>query len=261
MRVCFLIENDQIQSKLAHSIPLSRSNAPPPQGSCIRFRFLLSLLIALPLSTQVHCAWVKGDAGFQDSQVSDLFSKWAARVLLWHRNLTPPLPLRSITLHKRQILRVTSAAKIKACLPKHEFADLHLAFSSYFYKHCSFYSAFTFKSASGNFCMATYEPLWCLAEYLCPVGSENHPLDPITFTSECPPMCPLRQRMFQEWPPPFDVLTAVWWETQDVTNTLADMLPPGWKVLGRTEGGPTSRPREATTSPHQHPPGNPGSPP
>ena len=44
-----------------------------------------------------------------------------------------------------------------------------------------------------------------------------------------------RQPMFQACPPPFDVITAVWWETQEVTNrrhfirtlvprSLADML-------------------------------------
>ena len=83
--------------------------------------------------------------------------------------------------------------------------------------------------------MSTYEPHWNLAQYICPVCSQNHPLDPINFTSECPSMDPLRQRMFLAWPPLFDVITAVWWETQDVTNrrvfirslvpnSLADML-------------------------------------
>ena len=202
LSVCFLIDNDQIETKLAHSVRLSRSNEPPLQGSCIWIRIFLSLLKALPLSTQVHCAWIKGHAGFQGNVVSDHFSKWAAHALLWHRNATPPPPLGSITLNKRPILRVPSAAKIKARLSKDEFTDLHLAFSSDFHEHSSFISAFSFKWASGNFCMATYEPHWNLAQYLCPVCSQNHPLDPITFTSECPSMDPLCQCMLQTCRPP-----------------------------------------------------------
>ena len=31
-------------------------------------------------------------------------------------------------------------------------------------------------------------------------------------------MDPFRQRMFQACPPPFHVITAVWWGTQDITN-------------------------------------------
>ena len=86
--------------------------------------------------------------------------------------------------------------------------------------------------------MATYEPHRNFAQF-GPVCSQSHPLDPITFTSEFASMDPLRQGMFQACPPPFDVITAVWWETKDVTNrrhfilslvpnSLADMLstPP-----------------------------------
>ena len=134
--------------------------------------------------------------------ISDNFSKWAAHAPLWHRNLTPSPPLGSITLYKRPILPVPYAAKIKAHLPKHKFANLHLAFSSDFYKHSSFFSAFSFKWASGNFCMATYEPHWNVALYLCPVCSQGHPHDAITFTTECPSMDSLCQRMFQACPPP-----------------------------------------------------------
>ena len=56
LRVCFLIHNDQIQSKLAHSIRLSRSKEPPPQGSCISNRVFLRLLNALPF-------WLSGQRG------------------------------------------------------------------------------------------------------------------------------------------------------------------------------------------------------
>ena len=77
---------------------------------------------------------------------------------------------------------------MKARLPKHESADLHLPLTSDFYKHSSFFSAFTFKWAPRNVCMSTYEPHWKLAQYLYPVCSQTHPLDLITFTSECPSM-------------------------------------------------------------------------
>ena len=184
-----MIHNDRIQSKLAHSISLSRSNEPPPpRGSCIRNRVFLSLLNDLPLSTQVHGAWINGHAGFQGNEVSDYISNWAAHALPWHRTLTPPPPLGSITVNKRQSLRVPPEANIRDCLPKHEFADRHLAFSSDFYKHSSFFSAYTFKWASRYSCMSTYKPHWKFAQYLCPVCSQNHPLDPITFTPECPSM-------------------------------------------------------------------------
>ena len=92
--------------------------------------------------------------------------------------------------------------------------------------------------------MSTYEPQWNLAHYLCPVCSQKHPMDPITFTAECPSMDLLRQRMFNAWPPRFDLITTLWWEAEDVTNrrhfirtlvphSLADMLasPPSWEVL------------------------------
>ena len=178
------------------------SPPPPPQGSCIWIRVFLSLLNTLPLSTQVHCAWIKGKTGFQGNKVSEYFSKWAAHALLWHRNLTLPPPVGSLRLNKRPILRVLSAAKTKARLARQEFANLNLAFSSDIYKHSSFFSAFTFKWVSGNFCMASYETHWNLAKYLCPVCSQNHPLDPITYTSECPSMDPLCNRMFRACPPP-----------------------------------------------------------
>ena len=160
--------------------------SPPPQGSCIWIGNFLRLLNALPSSTQVHCAWIQGHTGFQGNEVSNYFINWVAHALLWHRNLTLPPPLGSITLNKCPILRVPSAAKMKAGIPKHEFADLHPAFSSDFYKRSSFFPAFTFEWASGNFCMATYEPHWNLAQYLCPVCSQNHRLDPFTFTFELP---------------------------------------------------------------------------
>ena len=96
LRVCFLIDNDQIQTKLAHSIRLSRSNKLPPQDSGIRIPVFLSLLNALSLSTQLHCAWIIGHASFQGHKVSDYFSKWAVHVLLWHTNMTLP-PLCSLS--------------------------------------------------------------------------------------------------------------------------------------------------------------------
>ena len=39
--------------------------------------------------------------------------------------------------------------------------------------------------------MSTYGLHWNLDQYPCPVCSQNHPLDPITFTSECPSRDPL----------------------------------------------------------------------
>ena len=71
-------------------------------------------------------------------------------MVLWHRNLTPQ-SLGCITVNKRTVLEVPSATKTKACVPQHEFADLHLLLSSEFYKHFSLFSAFTFKWTSGNF--------------------------------------------------------------------------------------------------------------
>ena len=77
--------------------------------------------------------------------------------------------------------------------------------------------------------MSTYEPHWNLAQYLCPVCLQHHPLNPITFTSECCSMDPLRQCMLQACPPRFDVITAVSWETQDVINRrhfICSLVPP-----------------------------------
>ena len=205
LRACFLIDNHPIQSKLAHSIRLSRSNEPP-----LPVFLHLDRGFSKPAERPalIHPSSLRLDkvhAGFQGNKASDYFSKWASHALLWHRNLTPPPPLGSLTLNKRPILCVPSAARIKARLRKHQFADLHLTFSSDFYKHFSFLTAFSFQWASGNFCMSTYEPDRNLAQYLCPVCSQNHHLDAITFTSECFSMDPLRKHMFQACPPPFSM--------------------------------------------------------
>ena len=92
--------------------------------------------------------------------------------------------------------------------------------------------------------MATYEPHWNLSQYHCPFCSTPHPLDLITFVAECCTMDTFRQEMLQAWPSPFNVTTAVWWESQDVTNrrhfvrtlvpkSLAPLFltPPANKIL------------------------------
>ena len=197
----------------------------------------------------MHSAWIKGHAGFLGNETADYFSKWAAHALPWHRNNTPFLPLSSVTINKRPVLSTPTSPHTKSLFPRHCHTDLHLSFCADFYAHSSFFSTFTFKWASGNFCMNTYEPHWNLSSYVCPHCSSMHPLDPITFTAECLTMDSVRQEMFQAWPSLFDVMVAVWWEKQDVTdrrnfirtlvpNSLAHMLLtlPAGKLFAEHRG-------------------------
>ena len=183
------------------------------------------LLDDLPEKCVVQCAWITGHAGFPGNEVSDYFSKWAANGLTWHRYLTPPL-IGSVTLNKRPVLPPPSSAYVMALLPSHGHSDLHLSLSVDYYKDSSFFSSFSFKWSFGNFCMASFEPHWNLSQFICPLWSAPHPLDPITFVAECSTMDSFHHEMFQAWPSPFNIITAAWWESQDLqtVDILSELL-------------------------------------
>ena len=115
-----------------------------------------------------------------------------------------------MTLNKRPILSPLSSSYVKSLLPADSHSDLHHTLGFDYYKRSIFFSTFSFKWFFGNFRMATYEPHSNLYHYNCPFCPTPHPLDPVTFVAECCTMDTFRQEMFQAWPSPFKVITAVW---------------------------------------------------
>ena len=95
-RVCFLIDNYQVQCTLAITIRMADNNEPFPPEAPLWAKMLCSLLDDLPEQCVVRCAWITGHAGLTGNGVSDYFSTWAAHTLTWHRYLTlPPSLVRS----------------------------------------------------------------------------------------------------------------------------------------------------------------------
>ena len=88
-RVCFLIDNDQVQRTVACAICLCGNNQPVPPEASLWTRVYCSLQRGLPQQCIVQSAWINGHAGFAGNEVSD------AHGLSWHRKLTsPPFSVR-----------------------------------------------------------------------------------------------------------------------------------------------------------------------
>ena len=193
---------------------LSPSTPPDPPSSSPAGTWessLQSIQASLRPGMIQGTGWIKGHAAFVGNEISDAYSKSAARVMIWDPSLLPPPPIGCISRGPLPVIHKLTTTQIKHLLPCNKHENIHVPSSFHFYNHTSWFQGLPFKWSSGKFNMAPFafhddlRPCYCHA---CP---SPHPMDVISFVSHCVTCEHLVQTYIQCWRPPFTTVVSKWW--------------------------------------------------
>ena len=170
-----------------------------------------SLQAQMPRFVSTQFAWIKGHAGFQGNECSDLFSKWISYSSSSSPELQPPPPLGTVSSGSLPICHRLTTSVSRALIPRHHHHNIHVPSSFFFYNHSSWFSGLRFKWSSGNMNFFTYAFHNDLTPRICHKCSQPHPLDVASFLSHCPSADHIVQSFIHAWPPPFNQVASIWW--------------------------------------------------
>ena len=170
-----------------------------------------SLQAQMPTFVSTEFAWIKGHAGFQGNECSDLFSKWIAYSSSSSPELLPPSPLGTVSLGSLPVCHRLTTSISRALIPRHHHYNIHVPSSFFFYNHSSWFSGLPFKWSSGNMNFLTYAFHNDLTPRICHKCSQSQPLDVASFLSHCPSADQIVQIFIHAWPPPFNQVASIWW--------------------------------------------------
>ena len=170
-----------------------------------------SLQAQMPTFVSTDFAWIKGHAGFQGNECSDLFSRWIAYSSSSSPELLPPPPLGTVSFGSLPVCHRLTASVSRALIPRHHHYNIHVPSSFFFYNHSSWFSGLPFKWSSGNMNCLTYAFHNDLTPRICHKCSQSHPLDVASFLSRCPSADHIVQSFIHAWPPPFNQVASIWW--------------------------------------------------
>ena len=174
-----------------HVITVLSPSTPPdlpsrlPAGTCESS--VQSIQASLRPGIIQGWGWIKGHAGFVGNEISDAYSKWAARAMIWDPSLLPPPPpIGCISRGPLPVLHKLTTTSIKHLLPCHKHENIHAPSSFQFYNHTSWFQGLPFKWSSENFNMAPFAFHDDLRPRHCHACPDPHPMDVISFVSHCP---------------------------------------------------------------------------
>ena len=170
-----------------------------------------SLQAQMPTFVATQFAWIKGHAGFQGNECSDLFSKWIAYSSSSSPVLLPPPPLGTVSFGSLPVYHRLTTSVSRALIPCHHHYNIHVPSSFFFYNHSSWFSGLPFKWSSRNMNFLTYAFHNDLTPRICHKCSQSHPLDVASFLSHCPSADQIVQSFIHAWPPPFNQVASIWW--------------------------------------------------
>ena len=170
-----------------------------------------SLQAQMPRFVSTQFAWIKGHAGFQGNECSDLFSKWIANSSSSSPELLPPPPLGTVSFGSLPVCHRLTTSLSRALIPRHHHYNIHVPSSFFFYNHSSWFSRLTFKWSSGNMNFLTYAFQNDLTPQFCHKCSQSEPLDVASFLSHCPSADHIVQSFIHAWPPPFNQVASIFW--------------------------------------------------
>ena len=170
-----------------------------------------SLQAQMPTFVSTQFAWIKGHAGFQGNECSNLFSKWIAHSSSSSPELLPPPPLGTGSFGSLPACHRLTTSISRALIPRHHHYNIHVPSSFYFYNHSSWFSGLPFKWSSGNMNFLTYAFHNDLTPRICHKCSQSHPLDVASFLSHCPSADHIVQSFIHAWPPPLNQVASIWW--------------------------------------------------
>ena len=170
-----------------------------------------SLQAQMPKFAATQFAWIKGHAGFQGNECSDLFSKWIAYSSSSSPEFLPPPPLGTVSFGSLPVCHRLTTSASRALIPHHNHYNIHVPSSFSFYNHSSWFSGLSCKWSSGNMNFSTYAFQNDLTPQTCHKGSQSHPLDVASFLSHCPSADHIVQTFIHAWPPPFNQVASIWW--------------------------------------------------
>ena len=170
-----------------------------------------SLLAQMPTFVSTQFALIKGHAGFQGNECSDLFSKWIAYSSSSSPELLPPPPLGTVSFGSLPVCHRLTTSVSRALIPRHHHYNIHVPSSFFFYNHSSWFSGLPFKWSSGNMNFLTYAFHNDLTPRICHKCSQPHTLHAASFLSHYPSADQTVQSFIHAWPPPFNQVASIWW--------------------------------------------------
>ena len=164
----------------------------------------------MPTFVSTQFAWLRGHAGFQGNECSDLFSKWIAYSSSSSPELLPPPPPGTVSFGSLPVCHRLTTSVSRALIPRHHHYNIHVPSSFFFWNHSSWFSGLPFKWSSGNMNFLTYAFHNDLTPRTCHKCSKSHPLDVASFLSHCPSADHIVQSFIHVWPPPFNHIASIW---------------------------------------------------
>ena len=203
-----------------HSPPFTTSN----NSFALWYNLIWHLLQHLKHIT-ILFTWIKGHADFPGNDAADSVSKWSTTHFDY---LLSPTTSTQFAINQTPLPGKITSKLTKHQLPTHQHNNIHLSLSNHFFLKSSWFSTFTFKWVNGLFSCKGYQPHFILNIYLCPLCNHHHPLDPITFITECHTTNAIRKKFFNTWSGHFHNTIITWWATAskgDRRNFIRTLIP------------------------------------
>ena len=203
-----------------HSPPFTTSN----NAFALWYNLIWHLLQHLK-HIAILFAWIKGHANFPGNDAADSVSKWSTTHFDY---LLSPTTSTQLAINQTPLPGKITSKLTKHQLPTHQHNNIHLSLSNHFFLKSSWFSTFTFKWVDGLFSCKGYQPHFILNTYLCPLCNHHHPLDPITFITECHTTNAIRKKFFNTWNGHFHNTIITWWATAskgDRRNFIRTLIP------------------------------------
>ena len=124
---------------------------------------------------------------------------------------SPPPPIGCISRGPLPVIHKLTTTSIKHLLPCHKHENIHAPSSFRFYNHTSWFQGLPFQWSFGNFNMAPFAFHDSLRPRHCHACPDPHPMDVISFVSQCPTCEHLVQTYIQFLGPPFTTVMSQWW--------------------------------------------------
>ena len=166
-----------------------------------------SIQAQMPRFVSMQFTWMKGHAGFQGNECSDLISKWIA----YSSSSSPELPFGTVSSSSLPVCHRLATSVSRALIPRHHHYNIHVPSSFVFSNHSSWFSGLPLQWSSGNMNFFTYAFQNDLTPRICHKCSQPHPLVVASFLSHCPSADHIVQRFIHVWRPPFNHIASIWW--------------------------------------------------
>ena len=183
-----------------------------------------SLQAQMPTFVSTQFAWIKGHAGSQGNESSDVFSKWIAYRSSSSPELLPPPPLGTVSFGSLPVCHRLTTSVSRALIPRDHHYNIQVPSSFFFYNQSSWFSGLPFKWSSGNMNFLTYAFHNDLTPQICHKCSQSHPLDVASFLSHCPSADHIVQSFIHVLPPPFNRVASMWWAQCSLTGDKGNFV-------------------------------------